>query len=523
MRSHAPDGQQRSGGTTVAPHPPARREPPTTRGATPQGPTDDAALRASGASRGPAALPPATILRLQQSAGNRAVVELVGSATTRARTASPEADAAPRAAPPGPAVQRGLLDTIGEAAGGAIGAVADAARTAWSRGTGTVRAAASAAREVAARVAGVATGVGRAAADTAGGGWRAVTRTVADAGQAVAEGARTAWNAATDVAGEVVGRVADLAGRGFDRLGDMARRAASGVSEIAGNVWSAVAGAADKVWGGVRDMAGSAWETVGNVASGAWRAATRTAARVAEGVRSLAAAAWGGIRSAAGELWDEVAGGLRSLWTSITSGVGRAVKGIAERVSIPGLDVRSRPLTSSERAYAERIFGDTLDYEAIVITRGSIMSAGSARATGNAVNLAERDFEGDTMALSDHGYTTLIHEMTHVFQYQHGGLGYMPESLWVQFKAWVTTGDRNAAYEWRPLAAAGVAWERWNVEQQAAAVEDYNIELRKMEQGRAFDAVVLARLGPYVEHMRSGPRRAAAGGARPAASPTPAP
>jgi hypothetical protein len=183
-------------------------------------------------------------------------------------------------------------------------------------------------------------------------------------------------------------------------------------------------------------------------------------------------------------------------------------------VAIPGLDVRSRPLTSGERSYADRIFRGSLDYDPIVITRGSIMSAGSARATGNAVNLAEDDFEGATMQLSTGGYGTLIHELTHVFQYQQGGLGYMPESLWAQFKAWVTTGDRNAAYEWRPLAAAGVPWEQWNVEQQAAAVEDYNIHLSRMEANQSYDAVVLARLQPYVEHMRSGPRRAA-GGPRP--------
>ncbi|MFH1474282.1 MAG: hypothetical protein ABIG85_00305, partial [Chloroflexota bacterium] len=62
-----------------------------------------------------------------------------------------------------------------------------------------------------------------------------------------------------------------------------------------------------------------------------------------------------------------------------------------------------------------------------------------------------------------------------------------------------------AAYEWRPLDAAGVPWDEWNVEQQAYAVEQYNIELGKMERGEAYDAALLARLQPYVEHMRAGP------------------
>ena len=43
---------------------------------------------------------------------------------------------------------------------------------------------------------------------------------------------------------------------------------------------------------------------------------------------------------------------------------------------------------------------------------------------------------------------TLVHEMTHVYQYQTGGWGYAPEALWAQFKSFVTTGDRGGAYDW---------------------------------------------------------------------------
>ena len=55
---------------------------------------------------------------------------------------------------------------------------------------------------------------------------------------------------------------------------------------------------------------------------------------------------------------------------------------------------------------------------------------------------------------------TLIHEMGHVWQYQNGGLAYIPESLWAQLKAAVSGKNRNAAYDWRTVHDAKVPWEQ---------------------------------------------------------------
>ena len=496
-------------------------------------------------------LPPATILRLQRSAGNRGVVALLEG--VRAQVRHP----GPRRAPGSTGrrrgrrvVQRSFVDDIGDAvsgtvesvsnaAGGAAGAAWDTARDvastvvdAANQAGGTIaggaeqawdattegasqavdaveagaRAVGSAAREVASDATAVASDVVGGMVDAASGAWDSVTETAADVGTAVVENAEATWDEATDIASGVVDGVTDVAGDAWDRLANTARNAASGASEMAGDVWNAVADGAEQVWNGVQDMAGAVWDTASDAASGAWEAVTTTASEIAGGIADLAVDAWNGIKDAAGAAWGAVSGGIRSLWNSLGDGVGRALRGIARAVPLPGQDVRSRALSSGERAYAQGIFADTIDYDPIVITRGSAMAVGSARATGNAVNLEQGDFVGDTMELSGGGYATLIHEMTHVFQYQHGGLGYIPESLWEQAKAWATTGNRNNAYEWQPLDAAGVPWEDWNVEQQAYAVEQYNIELRKMERGEQYDAALLARLQPYVERMRAGPR-----------------
>ena len=81
--------------------------------------------------------------------------------------------------------------------------------------------------------------------------------------------------------------------------------------------------------------------------------------------------------------------------------------------------------------------------------------------------------------MTEEGLITLIHEMGHVWQYQNGGLAYIPSSLIPQFTAWITGGDRSGAYDWRAAHKAGLPWNKWNAEQQAAAIELYNVLLRK--------------------------------------------
>jgi hypothetical protein len=94
--------------------------------------------------------------------------------------------------------------------------------------------------------------------------------------------------------------------------------------------------------------------------------------------------------------------------------------------------------------------------------------------------------------------------MAHVWQYQNGGLAYIPDSLWAQLKAAVSGGDRGKAYDWRAAHDAGIPWEEWNPEQQAGAVERYNILLRKSKDNTATVAEIheLAILVPYMEKVR---------------------
>lgn len=135
---------------------------------------------------------------------------------------------------------------------------------------------------------------------------------------------------------------------------------------------------------------------------------------------------------------------------------------------------RQRRLTDEEKTIARGVFHDSIDYSKVVITRNSMFSVGSTKTIGNKIHfLYDSEFKGDTMELSGEGMQTLIHELGHVWQYQNGGIAYIPKALWAQYQATRKTGDRDAAYEWLDAHYANKPWEKWNPEQQASLAEDY--------------------------------------------------
>lgn len=178
----------------------------------------------------------------------------------------------------------------------------------------------------------------------------------------------------------------------------------------------------------------------------------------------------------------------------------------------------SRHLTVGEIGYAEEIFWGTLDYRAIKITRNWKPSIGAARTLGNTIhmNTDDGDFEQDdfgrwTLELTQSGLNTLVHEMTHVWQYQNGGLNYATDALLAQGAAFVKTGSRDGAYDWRESAKSRRSWDSLNPEQQAQCVQEYDEALRKTRQRVALkdlpdpESLATMRLAqPYVNRLRAG-------------------
>jgi hypothetical protein len=226
-----------------------------------------------------------------------------------------------------------------------------------------------------------------------------------------------------------------------------------------------------------------------------------TGAALAPGVvhRSLLGAGIGGLIGGVGLglIGGLLLGPVGAVLGAVVGLVGGAIIGdLASR--------RERSLKQEERDYAWDIYHDSVDYDAIRITRGAALSTGAARTLGNTINLQDEHFDRDTMDLSPAGMLVLIHEMGHVWQYQNGGLAYIPSSLIPQIVAAATGQSRNAAYDWRDAVRNHIDWADWNAEQQAECISDYNEALRRIKAGgtdpRDFQTVTLAE--PYIERVR---------------------
>ena len=221
----------------------------------------------------------------------------------------------------------------------------------------------------------------------------------------------------------------------------------------------------------------------------------------------LGGAAGAGIGMAVGSLLGPVGMLVGGIVGGVAGLVGGAVVGdLATR--------RSRSLTGDEKNTLREIFRNSVDYDRVTITRGSALSAGTARTTGNTINLQDEHFVGNTLDLSAAGQLVLAHEMGHVWQYQNGGLAYIPSSLIPQIVAATSGGDRNAAYNWRDSVRNRIDWADWNAEQQAECISDYNEALRRLNanaygtdarggEQRLADVATVVLAEPYIERVRA--------------------
>ena len=124
------------------------------------------------------------------------------------------------------------------------------------------------------------------------------------------------------------------------------------------------------------------------------------------------------------------------------------------------------PLLPAERSTAASVFGSSLNLDAVRIVYSPVVAAPTT--LGNSIRVPP-------------GYSmpryVLIHELTHIWQYQTMGPGYISDSLWHQTAATVSslvtsgTADRSGAY--RYTIVRGQNFNAYTAEQQASIVEDF--------------------------------------------------
>jgi len=121
-------------------------------------------------------------------------------------------------------------------------------------------------------------------------------------------------------------------------------------------------------------------------------------------------------------------------------------------------DAPRRPMNDLERTTLRGVFGDSLDTTLIEVREG----------LSGLINVSRRAFViENTMHLPMPAGTApmhlIVHEATHVWQFQNGGHAYISDSLHAQ-----AFGD---GYQLEKGLLQGKAWAQLNCEQQATLVE----------------------------------------------------
>ena len=128
---------------------------------------------------------------------------------------------------------------------------------------------------------------------------------------------------------------------------------------------------------------------------------------------------------------------------------------------MPGTGGPIRLLTPGEVALATRIFGGSIRYSDVRVHGIAYIffqPADTAMTPNGEIYFPKQVYKEDfSTNVSDAGW--ILHELTHVWQYQHG--------VWVKVLAPFSRNYRYGSLASRP------SYSSFNIEQQAAIVEDY--------------------------------------------------
>jgi hypothetical protein len=284
-----------------------------------------------------------------------------------------------------------------------------------------------------------------------------------------------------------------------------------------------IAGAATAVWHGIEAAGKAAWTGI---------------KAVGHGIATVAGSAWKGIKWLGNQLVDKVAGvfervmhwitqlparvarvvldlweGVKSLrpwalewWKSLAhidtwekfvkwaatfvlhlfelGGAGEIVETLADLIKF-----NTRKLTGAEVFEASTVFGSSVDFSLVRIDTHSLMvfiakkiehySKGREFTTFHTINGEEGNIT----------IGTLIHELTHVWQYQQVGAIYMPEAVHAQNTGGYNYGGVPAL---QTAKASGKGIRTFNREQQAQIVEDYFLIRKGKGPGTPADLPIYA-------------------------------
>jgi hypothetical protein len=272
--------------------------------------------------------------------------------------------------------------------------------------------------------------------------WSKAKKAVRKAAKKVAQAAKTVVNTVTEVAADVVEMTGNAVESGLNKLADAAERNIPGV----GGAISSVARYAGRAFAGATDMAAAAVKTSGNLLGATIAGAVLIGVGIATFDGPLIGEGFAGITAA-------LAGGILLFG-------GKALAGLS--ALFPGVDQR-QPLSEAQKKLLRRVFNDSLALHNIRLMKtkwgAGLLTYGDRPFTlGNVIYLKGRNVDKEP--------ELLVHECTHVWQYQNLGAQYSSEAVHAQ---WFVPDP----YNWeREIRRGNDKWHLLNREAQAKLLEN---------------------------------------------------
>jgi Bacterial Ig-like domain/Bacterial pre-peptidase C-terminal domain len=176
----------------------------------------------------------------------------------------------------------------------------------------------------------------------------------------------------------------------------------------------------------------------------------------------------------------------------------------------------TRNLYAEEIKILKDFFGEWVDYQPVELVLDHVITRQTNRAFtfGNQIAMSKTYLRanvfhpGSKQITREGGLPLLLHEMTHIWQYQNGGWGYAVAALAAQKHAEITTGSDNEAYNWRNVLNSKTKWSKWNPEQQAQGLEvyaDINLKYRANPNSVSEEEIqIMRQLSRYVGQIKYG-------------------
>ena len=258
-------------------------------------------------------------------------------------------------------------------------------------------------------------------------------------------------------------RTASRTWRGFKRT---ASRTWRGIKKVGNSAWKALKKAGKFVWNGLKWIGKQLWSKLTGIFYRVIRWITKLPTRIGRLLLHI----WRGVKSLKpwSVKWWQSLGNISS-WGGLLSWLGTSlvylleIAGIGEiyETIIDFVKFNTRPLTSSEIAKARIVFGNSINYQLVRVDKRALITDDKRPY----VSFHTINAWGP---LDDH---TLIHELTHVWQYEKMGAIYMPKALHDQkFGAGYDYGGISKLAERKDK---GEGFNSFNLEQQGEILGDY--------------------------------------------------